>query len=211
MQISVDGVLKFNHWFQLATGDTTDYFPAPPGAILHMGSNLGWNGGGYFFRDRAYDLGVEPAFLDIPHTADSVRVVWGIGAISGPAANQWQGGIDESWGIDAIRVEVNPLAVGVEPGPGDAGAALALAPPHPNPARAGAIRLRYTLATDAPAALELFDVAGRRVTSRDLGAPGKGDHEVSLDTRALAPGLYLVRLTQTGLAEARVKRVILLP
>ena len=72
MQISVDGVMKFNHWFQLATGDTTDYFPAPPGAILRMGSNLGFSAGSYYGRDRAYDLGVEPAFLDIPHTADSV-------------------------------------------------------------------------------------------------------------------------------------------
>ena len=113
MQISVDGVTKFNHWFQLALGDTTDYTPAPPGSAM------------------------------------------------------------------------------------------------PNPARAEALRLRFALASSAPATLELFNVAGRRVATRDVARFGAGEHEATFATQDFAPVVYVARLTQASAAQ--VRRVVLLP
>jgi hypothetical protein len=82
--------------------------------------------------------------------------------------------------------------------------ALALAGPQPNPAT-GPIAVTFTLATDAPAVLELLDVSGRRVLTRDVGTLGAGRHVLSLSDSAQFPnGVYWLRLTQGGMtASAR--------
>jgi len=203
MQVYVDGNRKFNHWFQLATGDTTDYYPAPAGGILSMSTDLGFSGCCYYNRDRAYDLGVEPALLNIPHTADSVIVTWTIGAIAGPAADQWQGGSDESWAIDALSVEVSTLNTGV----GDLAAGRLSVIATPNPQPHGAIRLQLSLPASGPAHVELLDLAGRRVAWRDLDAAGADRQLMELAIpRQAASGLFFARLTQGR--ETRVARVI---
>jgi hypothetical protein len=70
----------------------------------------------------------------------------------------------------------------------------------PNPARAGAV-LNLTLATDAPASLEVWTVTGRLVSRRELGAMGAGSHAVDLsETRALPNGVYFVRVLQGPLS-----------
>jgi len=194
MQVSVDGSMKFNHWFQLALGDTTDYFPAPPGAILSMGTDLGFNGCCYFNRDRAYDLGVEPALQNIPHTADSLVVAWTIGATSGPAAGQWQGGLDESWAIDAVSVEVASTTDAIPRGANGFVAAAAI----PNPARGGIVKLQLSLADTRPVLVELFDLGGRLVSSRTLAFPASGRHEITIQGPPLTSGLYFARVSQGG-------------
>ena len=194
-QVEVDGVQGFSHWFQLATGDTSNY-PPPPGALLSAGTNLGFTNGTWYFHDRAYDLSVEPAFQDIPHTADSLVVAWKLGAVSGPAATQWQGGSDESWAIDNVRVYLSNTTDAPAPqGPH----ALALAGAQPNPSRDGRLRVRLALPSGAEARLDLFDVTGRRLTARDVGALGAGQHVVDLGEGRFPPGLYLLRLTQDGI------------
>lgn len=203
MQISVDGALVFDHWFQLATGDTTSYHPAPPGAILSMGVDLGFSGCCYYNRDRAYDLGAEPAFLDIPHTADSVQVVWTLSAVSGPAADQWQGGSDESWAIDALSVEVATLNLDVEGVTVPGGLAIRATP---NPAAGSAVRLQLAFPADGRARVELVDLAGRRFARRDVAAV-HGSLTLDLTAgRRLTPGLYFARVTQG--TETRSTRVI---
>ena len=57
--------------------------------------------------------------------------------------------------------------------------------------------MAFSLASGAPATLELFDIAGRRVLSRAVGALGAGDHVVGLGgDRHLPAGVYLLRLSQ---------------
>ena len=73
-----------------------------------------FSNGGYWYRDRAYNLAVEPAFLMIPHTASTLTVVWKLSAVSGSAAQQWQGGDDESWAIDNLHVELSGGTVPAE-------------------------------------------------------------------------------------------------
>jgi hypothetical protein len=78
----------------------------------------------------------------------------------------------------------------------------------PNPAtNAGTIA--FTLSSSDPATLELVDVTGRKVQSRDVSAFGAGPHQVPLaDGGRLRPGIYFVRLQQGGLA--RTKRIVVL-
>jgi hypothetical protein len=83
---------------------------------------------------------------------------------------------------------------------------FALDPVRPNPSRGGTLTVRFSLPTDAPARLELLDVAGRRIASHEVGV---GQHTLDLGAgQHLAPGLYLVRLTQG--ANTRTTRVAVL-
>ncbi len=204
MQVLVDGDLRFSHWFQIATGDTCSYMPAP-GALLSSGTNLGFTSGYYYGRDRAYDLGADPAFQQIPHTADSLVVVWRLNAVPGGGANYWQGGGDESWAIDNVRVT---LHTATDAGGAAPPARLALAAAGANPSRDGRPRLRYALPGGGAARLELFDVTGRRIAGREVGALGAGWHVATFGEDApLAPGLYLARLSRGG--ESSTARVVI--
>lgn len=69
-----------------------------------------------------------------------------------------------------------------------------LSPPHPNPAP-DAATLAYTLPAPATVRLEVFDVLGRHVALLADGPRPAGTHAATLDTRGLAAGPYLVRLT----------------
>lgn len=197
MQVAVDGQVLFSHWFQIATGDTSSYI-APPGALLSRGTELGYTAGSYYARDRAYDLGADPAFQAIPHTADSLVVTWTLDAVPGGGANYWQGGGDESWAIDNVRVW---LASSADAPSLQGPHALALAGAQPNPSRDGRLRVRLALPAAGEARLEAFDLAGRRVAAREVGALGAGQHVVDLGAPArLAPGVYLLRLVRGGVS-----------
>jgi hypothetical protein len=75
---------------------------------------------------------------------------------------------------------------------------FALAGASPNPARTDRMLVSFTLSTNEPATLELIDIAGRRITEEAVGTLGPGRHSVDLAAgRRLAPGLYLIRLTQS--------------
>jgi len=93
---------------------------------------------------------------------------------------------------------------------GDSGPAeFALAPPSPNPARGPGLVVRFSLPASRPGRIELLDVSGRRITNRDVGGFGPGEHSIDLaDGRMLPPGVYLVRLT-CG-AESRMVRAAVL-
>jgi hypothetical protein len=65
------------------------------------------------------------------------------------------------------------------------------------------------LPDDKPATLELFDVRGRRVMGREVGALGAGRHQVSFaKDGSLTPGVYLVRLSRQ--ADVQTSRMVVL-
>jgi hypothetical protein len=70
--------------------------------------------------------------------------------------------------------------------------------------RTDAETLRLSLLDSSPASLELFDLAGRRLWSREVGELGPGEHEVRIGNGAWYPsGVYMARLQQ-GSRAARV-------
>ena len=66
----------------------------------------------------------------------------------------------------------------------------------PNPTLHG-LNVAFSLPDASPAELELFDIAGRKLASCEVGGLGAGSHIVSLWSAPI-PGVYLLRLTQRG-------------
>ena len=82
---------------------------------------------------------------------------------------------------------------------------FALRGTYPNPSSHD-LSTAFSLPAAAPARLEVLDVSGRRVWSREVGTLGAGRHVVSLP--ALRSGVYMVRLTQgSRSATTRFERV----
>jgi hypothetical protein len=77
---------------------------------------------------------------------------------------------------------------------------------RPNPTSGDRLMVAYSLARTEPTRLEIVDLAGRRVASRDLSTEGAGRHYTAVQpARPLSPGLYLLRLTAGG--EVRTAKV----
>lgn len=208
MNVSVDGQMIFSNWFQLASGDASSYI-APPGALLSSGGELGWSAGSWYGRDRAYDLSVDPAFIDIPHTASTLTVTWNLGAVSGGAAQNWQGGMDESWAIDNVKVTVSNGTSGTPVPP--AGAALLGNAPNPfNPST----RILYEVPVDgARVTLTIHDLGGRLVRALVDDRQAGGHHAEPWngrddEGRPVAGGVYVYRLEADGFVASR-KMVLL--
>jgi hypothetical protein len=86
--------------------------------------------------------------------------------------------------------------------------ALALDGLRPNPAVRD-VSAAFTLAGGEDATLDLMDVQGRAVLSRDVGGLGPGPHEVRLgSTRDVPAGVYWLTLRQGG--ERLVRRAVIL-
>jgi hypothetical protein len=74
---------------------------------------------------------------------------------------------------------------------------LSLAGLSPNPSTGTNLKVAFSLATAGAARIELLDVVGRRIATRELGALGPGSHLEPLPTDTRVPaGLYWLRLTQ---------------
>jgi len=90
-------------------------------------------------------------------------------------------------------------------------AAFALFGAVPNPSLASSdLRIRFSLAAEGTASLQVLDIAGRVMAESDLSALGPGPHDARLAWRIKpSPGLYWVRLRQGTLSAT--KRIGVLP
>ena len=105
---------------------------------------------------------------------------------------------------DGLWVRRLSSVVSVPPGTGGTRLRFALAA---QPVRDVA-RFRFELPTAATAAIEMFDVTGRRVADRITRDFSAGPHELTVDERGLRPGVYCARLTVGGMHETvRLVRV----
>ena len=165
-----------------------------------------------------------------PGAAATVRGAGGLAGLAGHGSGVVEDGPLASWeqlgtivveGEGGYRLPVNdgsPFApspvVGGGPvlnpsAPASAPLRFALDGVRPNPALGRALTVEFALPSAKPARLELLDIMGRRVTGRDVGALGAGRHVVNLsEGRRLAPGIYLLRLTQD--TDVRVTRAAVL-
>jgi len=98
--VSVDGTTIFSEAFENSTCGVQTYIP-PAGVELARRTNLGFNTGPTYFSDSAYNMGLDPTFQNIPHTASTLTIEWFT------SGGGWQGGTDESWAIDNVQVFVH--------------------------------------------------------------------------------------------------------
>lgn len=94
--VIVDGVTVFERIFAVQSG-SSNYTP-PAGGLLSSGTQLGYNGS---YLDQAFDMSLESS-LTVAHSAPTAVIQF---VATGPG---WQGGLDESWAIDNLRVTAIP-------------------------------------------------------------------------------------------------------
>ena len=86
---------------------------------------------------------------------------------------------------------------------------LAMRGATPNPALDGRLRVEFSLRDGSAATLDVVDVAGRVLRTRQVGGLGPGTHSLDLGKdSALRPGVYFLRLTQGG-NEVRARAAVI--
>ena len=100
--VLVDGVSVFRESFHYNDLAGQSY-QAPQGGLLSFGSQLGFSS----WSDAAYDMNVEPKLKGIQHSASSLTIQW-LANGSG-----WQGGSDESWAIDNLKITLYQYALAI--------------------------------------------------------------------------------------------------
>jgi hypothetical protein len=94
LTVTVDGSTVFSESF----GFNNPSFVPPPGVLIIEYMPLGFNPD---FDDSAYDMGSNPAFDGIPHSASTLTIEWFA------EGDGWQGGDDESWAIENLEIIVD--------------------------------------------------------------------------------------------------------
>jgi len=98
--VTVDGVEVFNESFANALKEQIQSYQPPAGGELARRVPLGFTVG-EFYLDSAYDMYIEPAFRDIPHSADSVVIEF---RLDGDGVQDLN---DESWALENLRVSTD--------------------------------------------------------------------------------------------------------
>jgi hypothetical protein len=105
--VTVDGTPIFSEAF----GFNGPVFEPPSGVLLTEYTPLGFNPD---FDDAAYDMGLNPAFDSIPHSASTLTIEWFA------SGDGWQGGGDESWAIEDLEILIDGgLEVDIDIKPGE--------------------------------------------------------------------------------------------
>jgi hypothetical protein len=97
--VTMDGAPIFSETFVNHDICGAQSYVPPAGVELARKVDLGFNTGVAWF-DSAYDMGLDPAFQNIPHTPSTLTIEWFT------SGGGWQGGSDESWAIDNVVVLV---------------------------------------------------------------------------------------------------------
>ncbi len=201
-------------WFisNVASGQSQDNLaPAAPvafGGTFAAGAHLAWGANtepdlaGYrLYRGATVDFSPAPENL--------------VAAVTSTTYDDVAPGAGGYYKLSAVDVNGNesPYAtalVGGTTAVGDAPVAvLALTGAWPNPAVSGRMDVRFALSRATRATLALFDLGGRQVAAREVGALGAGWHVVNLaEGRRLSAGLYFLRLEQGG--ETRTTSVVVM-
>lgn len=105
--VTVDGVTIFNESFANATPSQFQSYVPPPGVELARHVDLGFSGPGSYYTDSAYNMGVDPVFSNIAHTASTLTLKFSI------QGNGIQDLNDESWAMDNLTITATPAAVPV--------------------------------------------------------------------------------------------------
>jgi hypothetical protein len=100
LRVRVDGQQVFRESFANATPTQDQTYVPPAGGQLARRVDLGFNGPGSFYTDSAYDMGVEPRFQGIAHSAATLTIEF---LMEGPGIQDLS---DESWAIDELTISL---------------------------------------------------------------------------------------------------------
>ncbi|MEW6330744.1 MAG: VPLPA-CTERM sorting domain-containing protein [Pseudomonadota bacterium] len=103
--VVVDGVTIFNESFANALLSQTQSYVPPAGVELARHVDLGFSGPGGFYTDSAYNLGADPVFSNIAHSASTASIQFFIQGVGIQDLN------DESWAMDNLNVTVTAVPV----------------------------------------------------------------------------------------------------
>lgn len=103
--VKVDGAVVFREAFANAGATNVQTYAPPAGVQLARNVDLGFQGPGVPFLDSAYDLGADPLFRAIPHSATTATIEFVFEGLTGVLT-------DESWAIDGLDVRVSTSAEG---------------------------------------------------------------------------------------------------
>lgn len=101
-RIDLDGNTIFRESFANALPDQVQTYDPPAGVTLARHVDLGFAANGGYYTDSAYDMGADPQFDNIAHTAANAVLTF---TLEGQGVQTLD---DESWAIDNVRVTVNP-------------------------------------------------------------------------------------------------------
>jgi hypothetical protein len=148
---------------------------------------------------------VTPRRLQRFHPAPGDPVTWEARRLADNAVLQNGTVVADALGLVSIpavpvyctgtRLTLGTLATSAVPPPPRRAAALALEVTSPT---GGRLRLTAQWPADAPARVDVFDTAGRRVATLLDAHVAAGAWRVDADVPACAPGVYLVRAAQRG-------------
>lgn len=99
LNVRLDGVSIFRESFANALESQIQSYVAPPGGQLARRVELGFQAGGYYL-DSAYDMGVDPRFQNLAHSASTAEISF---EIEGSGVQDLS---DESWALDNLRVSI---------------------------------------------------------------------------------------------------------
>ena len=110
MVVRVDGVTVFGGFFfgNCFNGAGNTYIPPLGGEIVRL-VDLGFNTVNPCFSETGYNMGLDPVFDSIPHTASTLVVEWYA------TGSTYQGGTDESFAIENVEVVLNGTQVAPVP------------------------------------------------------------------------------------------------
>lgn len=103
--VVVDGVAVFNESFANAASYQIQSYVPPPGVELARHVDLGFSGPGGYYTDSAYNLGADPIFSNIAHSASTLTIQF---SIQGQGIQNLN---DESWAMDNLTITAAPVPV----------------------------------------------------------------------------------------------------
>lgn len=102
-KVTLDGNQIFRESFANATTSQIQSYAPPTGVQLARRIDLGFSGPGSYYTDSAYDMGADPIFHNIAHTASTAVFTFQIEGVG------IQDLSDESWAMDNLKVSVTAV------------------------------------------------------------------------------------------------------
>jgi hypothetical protein len=176
---------NFTYECSIAADTDTAGFAQPPGGCCHGDISHGLSISLHRLAQERFHIRLHLASADNSGAVDESGLLMFTGLPPGAVVVSCQGYVSD------------PTVIAVDPRTATP-SALGFADIRPNPT-SSALALTTRLPVSAPAGLEVFDLLGRSLVSRELRFVRPGSYPLRIEeARAFPPGVYTLRLAQAG-------------